>query len=82
MSDPILTETGSHVTATLNPQSGVVVEVMGTGRVSRVILDPQAARDLAEQLDFAASGRIWPEGKEPKRRSPNVVSAKKEGGQD
>ena len=54
MSDPILTETGTHVTATFHPQLGVVVEIMGTGRVSRIILDPQAARDLAEQLDFAA----------------------------
>ena len=53
MSDPILTETGTHVTATFHPQ-GVVVEIMGLGRVSRIILDPQAARDLAEQLDFAA----------------------------
>ena len=54
MSDPILTETGAHITATFNPSLGIVVEVMGLGRVSRVILDPQAARDLAEQLDFAA----------------------------
>ena len=54
MSDPILTETGSHVTATFNPKLGVVVEIMGLGRVSRMILNPQAARDLAEQLDFAA----------------------------
>ena len=53
MSDPILTETGTHVTATFHPQ-GVVVEIMGLSRVSRIILDPQAARDLAEQLDFAA----------------------------
>lgn len=48
MSDPILTETGSHVTATFNPQLGIVVEIMGLGRVSRMILNSQAARDLAE----------------------------------
>ena len=54
MRDPILPETGSHVTATFNPQLGVVVEIMGLGRVSRMILNPKAARELAEQLDFAA----------------------------
>ena len=53
MSDPILTETGTHVTATFHPQ-GFVVEIMGAGRVSRIILNPKAARELAEQLDFAA----------------------------
>lgn len=53
-SAPIRTETGSHVTAYFNPQLGVVVEIMGLGRVSRIILHPDAARELAEQLYFAA----------------------------
>ena len=54
MSDPIRTETGSHVTATFHPGHGIIVEIMRLGRVSRIILNPDAARDLAEQLDFAA----------------------------
>ena len=54
MSDPIRTETSSHITATFQPGHGIVVEIMGLGHVSRITLNPQAARDLAEQLDFAA----------------------------
>ena len=68
MSDPILTETGTHVTATFHPQ-GVVVEIMGAGRVSRVILNPKAARELAEQLDFAAR----PKPKPWEKAQPNEI---------
>ncbi len=60
MSDPIRTETGTHVTATFNPKLGIVVEIMGTGHVSRMILNPQAARELAEQLDLARLGTSNP----------------------
>jgi hypothetical protein len=53
MSVPIRTERGTWVKAEFVPLVGVVVEEMGGSTARRIILTVDAARELAEQLDFA-----------------------------
>ena len=53
MIHPIRTERGTLVAATAVPGVGVVVEEMGGSTATRIILNPDAAKDLAEQIDLA-----------------------------
>lgn len=46
--------TGSHVTAAFPPGHGIVVEIMGLGRATRITLNRETAFRLAQQLDLAA----------------------------
>lgn len=50
---PIPTTRNSFVVASHISGVGIVVEHMGTGRVSRIHLDREGAAALAEQLDLA-----------------------------
>lgn len=53
MNKPIATENGYYLSVRFEKNVGIVIETMGLKRMSRVILDREAARDLANQLDIA-----------------------------
>lgn len=53
MNKPIATENGYYLSVRFEKNVGIVIETMGLKRMSRVVLDREAARDLANQLDIA-----------------------------
>ena len=54
MNKPIATENGYYLSVRFEKNVGIVIETMGLKRMSRVVLDREAARDLANQLDIAS----------------------------
>ena len=53
MTSPILTENGQYLTVQFVRGVGVVIETMGAKHTHRTILNRDAAKQLAEQIDLA-----------------------------